>query len=491
MEPISAHSTRPPVLRPATALSADLQAVLREGQVLAGEVLDTLDGGSVLIGLGRHRVPAQSHVALALGQRLLLEVAAGEAGIELRLLGQARPETGAARLLDLLRAAVGKEQPAGPRLEALAQALERVAAAGSDGKVESLLGAVREQALAPGIEGALLRAKVLASGLAAEARLLDLALAGAPPGPRAELGRRAKDALLAAVRAAVPEAPPAAELEAALRELASARSSALAALPEPEVEAQLARELALLVRAALRGAKPPAPGAARSEAGGAPARLAAELTSALPTAGLRELAVRALLGLAEPGLSGVAGAAPAALEALAGDFKLALARASLELPSGPARDAAAQALAALEADQLANVARRAAGEPIHLGLPFFDGRTWTTVHLLQEPPERRGQRGAGSGRLSLAVDFEALGPIRADLALSPGRLAVRLAVLRPETRGALVALEAELAARLARGGREVALAIGASAHEPGDPEPAERPFDTHLLREHHLLDRSG
>ncbi len=86
MESLSPSAQPGPALRPAHALSGDLAAVLREGRVLAGEVLERLDGSTVVLGIGRHRVPANAPTELRVGDRLTLQVerqAGGEVALRL------------------------------------------------------------------------------------------------------------------------------------------------------------------------------------------------------------------------------------------------------------------------------------------------------------------------------------------------------------------------------------------------------------------------
>ena len=52
MDPVSLQASNLLAARPMIALQGDLGAVLREGRVMAGEVLQSFGGGSMLIGIG-------------------------------------------------------------------------------------------------------------------------------------------------------------------------------------------------------------------------------------------------------------------------------------------------------------------------------------------------------------------------------------------------------------------------------------------------------
>src|SRR5689334_1183357 len=90
MEPLSIQSQSALVLRPGANAATDLARVLERGRVVAGEVLERLGGGSILIGVGGHRVPAQSELALVPGDRFLLRVEEQEGKFLLRILERAQ-----------------------------------------------------------------------------------------------------------------------------------------------------------------------------------------------------------------------------------------------------------------------------------------------------------------------------------------------------------------------------------------------------------------
>lgn len=554
MEPISAHNPTPRVLRPPTALASDLAAVLREGQVLAGEVLQTLDGGSLLIGVGRHRVPAQSHVELPVGERFVFEVVRGADGqIELRVLRSGSEESS---LLRALREVVGGRLPAGQRLGAVLAELGSLGASlGADVGPSSTL-AARLQSFALRLSSGLssgevadqIQRLVQGSGLGTEAGLLRTALQQGPQ-LREQIAEAVRNLLAQGLAKAVPGGPSAGQLDALLGQVTAQRAAQLAARPAgsgdlaglrpapgrsapggsggsapgapsaqgesppPDAAAargggeiaglvtELAGELDVLVRRALALARSsaavPAGGARAQASPGPPIDAAALLLDAVPGGDLRELLVRSLLG--EPLAPPRGSPFPGGFAELGGDLKIELLRALTSLlDAGPqaasVREALTQALASLEADQLLHIARREGGEPLTFGLPLWDGVHWTTVHLELDRHARPGAGGEGQvGKLSLAVDFTQLGPVRADFALAPGRLAVRIRA-RPALAQRLRALAPELVERLEREGRRVALAVVGDStltveteREPG-ADPA---LDIGYLHDHHLVDRNG
>ena len=81
MEPLVA-STLPAVLRPqATAMQSDLAQILKDGRLVAGEVLPGPSDGNVLLALGRHRVPAQTDVRFEPGRSFLFRVEEADGGV--------------------------------------------------------------------------------------------------------------------------------------------------------------------------------------------------------------------------------------------------------------------------------------------------------------------------------------------------------------------------------------------------------------------------
>jgi hypothetical protein len=127
-----------------------------------------------------------------------------------------------------------------------------------------------------------------------------------------------------------------------------------------------------------------------------------------------------------------------------------------------------------------------------LSFPFPDGEGWTTARL-QVPPRDRGahaeeEEREGSFRIALGIELSALGPVRADLALAPGVLAVRLVVTREEALALVEDELAELRARLGDGRRGVV-----PARAPRDTRGSlrRRAMDIAFLRENRLMSVDG
>ncbi len=118
MDPLSS-SPAAQAFRPSpAALHGDLAAVLRDGRILAGEVLRQEGDGTVLLALGRHRVPAQTQLQLDPGSAFLLRVELTEGGLVLNVISEA--DGGEPDLLSALRRVVGEGRPIGEMLEAIA-----------------------------------------------------------------------------------------------------------------------------------------------------------------------------------------------------------------------------------------------------------------------------------------------------------------------------------------------------------------------------------
>lgn len=272
-------------------------------------------------------------------------------------------------------------------------------------------------------------------------------------------------ALLRALRAVVADERP---LGAALGELARAL--------RPTPGAELAPELRELARGLAQFARPV------GDAGA--------LRSSLGALGLgHEAALAALLG-------GRVGRAE--LEELRGDLKGLLLRAHGALEgAGPEqaglREAVARALTGLEAEQLLNLARERAGEPLLLSFPFPDGAGWSTARLAvparREREHEERETEDAPFRLALGLELSNLGPLRADLTLTPSLLSVRLLVTRADVARSIEGELAALEARLCVGQRAVELRVRIAT--PAEAELGLLPLDTRYLREHNLMDVVG
>jgi len=213
MESLPAHIGLSPLVRPAIALQGDLSALLQEGRVLAGQVLERLDGGSVLIAIGELRVPADAPPELQPGDRFRFVVERGADGeLAMRVLAAQDAGDGerGSPLLRALRALL-RERPVTERpLEQLAAhvraQLEPRAAPRASATVVTPV--ARETPTPPSSAGP---ARPAALPVAGERSAPPLA-AAAPRAPAAPAAARAADA-----PATRPYAPPATETSAAPR----------------------------------------------------------------------------------------------------------------------------------------------------------------------------------------------------------------------------------------------------------------------------------
>ena len=238
-----------------------------------------------------------------------------------------------------------------------------------------------------------------------------------------------------------------------------------------------------------------AAGAAAGTASGAAEKLAAHVfRPGADGSELRQLLMNAGLSY-EAGLLNAAnrGASREETQALLLDLKAELLSQLDKLPAGSLRESVSRALSALEAEQLLNVARREAGEPLHWSFPVPDGSQWTTAHFLwtvHRDPEGEAEGGQGDmQRVVVGVDFSKTGPVRIDALLRPGSVSVRLLVERTEVADRIRKDVDELREKLAIDGRSVSLVVGVASAEMVEVEA--HAMDIRYLREHHLMDVSG
>ena len=488
MDPLAVQAaSRPSPNRPAIDPQADLAAILRQGRVLAGEVLATLDGGSLLIGVGGHRVPAKGNVRLQPGQRFLFQVEIEAGAPVLAVLEEPGGGELEPRLLAALRSVAGGSGSLARVLAELLGALRQAATAGRGAAQAALVERelVRHVFVpanpgdpgAPQASGEALARAVARGGTGYERRLGEAAIASLGPRGLATLGREILEQLRLRLAAGAAGTPSTGGLDPARFE--SALRSAFersASTGEPGLQAALrgailslgleaeAREKLLSNLGRLLG-----DGLARGPEG---ALLRAWLGAPAHPAGEPQGQLGALLAEADL------------------DLKAHLLRAQAELPDEPLRASVARVLEALENEQLLNLARARAGDALHWCLPVQDGERWTTAHLFVKPDageSRPGGEDERTHRLALAVDFEHTGPLRAELAVGAASVAVRVSVGRADVLELMRRHQGELEARLAHGGRRVSLAFataGAALLEGGLAE-------IRYLEEHHLLDRSG
>ncbi len=203
MEPIAAQS-QPISVRPVAASAGpELGQLLRDGRVLAGEVLQSLADGHVLIGIGRHKVPAQTSLRLEQGHHFLFQVQAAGEQVLLRILGQGGTDGGA--FWRYLRAVIGMDRSLGELLGELAQRVQQERQQPGV-ELEALGRALNGFADAgePGADG--LRARILRSGLFYESTLFAAAARGFPRELADALGADLKGELLRAFQE-LPEGP--------------------------------------------------------------------------------------------------------------------------------------------------------------------------------------------------------------------------------------------------------------------------------------------
>ena len=484
-----ALQSSPGLIRPAIELQSDLSAVLREGRILGGEVLQTLDGESLLIGIGSHRVPARTRVRMQPGHKFLFQVEQDGETVVLRVLGEGGPaESG---LLKALRRVMGQDQPIGELLQRLASLLRSLPESGESALGRGLLADLAAHLFEPGQSGVALGQRLAEGGLGYEARLADVALRSLGPGQLASLAGELKTAFLSGLLEGTAALEPASfgrSLRAALVSLLGGEAELDSAGSRP-----IRRQLAAVLERALEGMR----------LGTDRARVAQNLRAAgLPSLprGLQGLLLRALLGieLAPPPASAAGGAGAstlaADLEVLGGDLKGRLLRALAELPDGAVREALARTLAGLEAEQLLNLARAQSREPLHWSLPVRDGERWVTAHLFfrragdEEDGEASG-RDEVPHRMTFAVELSHTGPVRADLLVREEALAMRVTASRADVVELLRSEQGELEARLATGGRRVSLSVAQAPEDRVRFDDEAR--DVRFLREHHLMDTSG
>lgn len=509
MEPVFAQIHLPPVLRPATALQSDLSAVLREGRVLAGEVLQSLGGGTVLVGIGRHRVPARSQVEMQPGQRFLFQVVGSGDQLALRLIAPAAE--GESALLRALRRVAGLDRPAGELLTELERVLT---APRGRGELDShattrLLAELDAHVFRAGLSGEELRRILRRSGAGYEAGLVREGLGRLGPGRGRALGRRLAQSLLEGL-ASSPE-PPAGEppergiaiLREALREAVldalrgggdeegkgPPRARPLPARAPGGLE-ELARDLPEILRK----------GIARLPEGALRQRATARLPRVIGRLGGLELRCLVARILGEPLEEGTAGerARGAAAEGIEPDpapldLKGKLLAALRELPEGRLRSALIRAAGGIEAEQLLNLARQESGEPLHWSLPVAEGSRLSSAHLFHQRTweDAEGSRAPGAPlhRLTLAVDLTGTGAVRADLVLRADSLSVRVLAAEEEVAERLRQEIPALVQALAAGGRRVGVRVDTGSLE--EVEVGERALDIQLLRERHLMDVEG
>lgn len=426
MDPVSASLPHLPAL---SQQKNDLAAVLLRSRFVAAEVVQRLDGGSVVLGLAGKKVAASSHVELEEGERLLLEAEGGaQDGAPILRLLQRLPRSDAALRQALLAAPPPSEPGAALLMELARRLAARLPQLPPDSRaaIERLLERLDGLVWRAGDDGERL-AHASARLAARPEALLARAVEGRVEGRLAQaLASEVARSLLAGLR--VDDVDQAARLRAGVLRL-------FAAPIDPARAAEALGSLRELVRAIL--------GASLDEA--RLARLGGGALSALlhDPAGREELARGAARLAAETPASWLA----AALEGLEDE---------------PARSLVAQALDGLDGEALVEVARRREGaEPGPWLQLVGDAPRW--LRLRDPRREAKCPPEGEARRLVVELGFERLGAVRADLRGTPDGLQVRLACADAEAARALAARVEWLATRLALDGRAARVVV---AHEP-------------------------
>ena len=109
------------------------KVLLRINEVLTGEVLQLLDGGSIVLGVGKHRVPAQTHVELNVGDRIRFQVVPQGEEILLKVLPDEGRPPAPPGSFEVFQRIAGQDRPIVEVFGKLAEVL--VLLSGSDPKV--------------------------------------------------------------------------------------------------------------------------------------------------------------------------------------------------------------------------------------------------------------------------------------------------------------------------------------------------------------------
>lgn len=469
--------------RSAQTTPADLATVLAQGRVFAGDVLQTMGGGTMLLGVGRLRVPARAQTELQPGRRYLFEVVHSGQPLEVRLLSSAEQVHGG--LLSALRSALGAEAPLGALLEELSQAVaaaaERARRSGAGeaapGGADNWIGELEEHAYAPGDTPQALRSKLQRSGLGFEAQLARATLDSAPPGEVDRIAQTLIGALAELVRGS-PDAPASAS---EVRTLFARFADALTAVLDSAGADARRSDASKLLAAGLQRVT---------------AADARSLSSALAALDWRHwppwmhsLVVRGLLRSDASHASTPEGEALAALGA---DLKGQLLSAEARLTDGVLRTALERALVGLEADQLLNLARAAVDESVQWSVPIREGERWSTLHLRVVRDGARSTASAdsdGPRRVALEVEFSRTGPVHVDLLCAEHAVTARVLAPNDAVAGFLCSRVGDLEQALAAGGAAARVSVARAPDEAALHSDA--PSRSSFFAAQHLMDIEG
>jgi len=201
MDPIVASTAVHLIRAVGQGFGTDLSTVLRDGRIIAGEVLQSPGDGTLLLAIGRQQVPARTSVALDAGETFLARVREEGTTLFLELLGLSASEE--PDLVRALRGVLGESRPLGELLSDLASALRAEIAATPEaerGPGGVLLAGLEEHALPSGADGETLARLLEATGLRHEAQLVASSGATAAPERRARLADDLKAKLLTALK---------------------------------------------------------------------------------------------------------------------------------------------------------------------------------------------------------------------------------------------------------------------------------------------------
>ncbi|MFT7680355.1 MAG: hypothetical protein ACI8QC_004361 [Planctomycetota bacterium] len=162
--------------------------------------------------------------------------------------------------------------------------------------------------------------------------------------------------------------------------------------------------------------------------------------------------------------------------------------AMVDRPAGAATEMLDELRHALELDRFGVEQRQRVEHTLNWSLLVPDDAGWAAMELAMGQRKRGAnsdEEADGTYRVVLATNLSGLGPLRADVLVGPGRIAVRLEVERPETAQALRQVSARLEASLAAENQRVVIAVvdspgGLTPVAPPKPQPA-TPAGTGLL----------
>jgi len=158
----------------ASSQRKQLEAALRVGRVLLGQVVENFGEGCFLVRVGRHRFSLQSDVRLLIGQSFYFRVDQGARPGELDLTILSDPGLTEFRLHDALRMVLCQDAPLGDLVIDLAANLVSTLAHSEDpdGSCDALLSRLEDHLLQPGADGLELADVLNRIGLGYEANLL-------------------------------------------------------------------------------------------------------------------------------------------------------------------------------------------------------------------------------------------------------------------------------------------------------------------------------